>query len=247
MFCGLLNGDPPEMKTKLFPAAGQIASESTVISEGNYLKKKRRTTYKNKNGTATFVLIKKNVTYMIQHFIVRRKEVKHLMLLAGALLLGLSSCIQREKAPECYKCIEHKPKATGFSRKLNAINHSISIPKAVSMIDNFATWQDSMLQPKYRRKNILPVYETFNLQIIDSLICQKNAVGFRVYMAMDDQQQARFVLVGVDGDGNDILQNTKNDTKRSLLPAPGNPGNPGTPTSGNGGSVIVAEAGQRWP
>jgi hypothetical protein len=102
------------------------------------------------------------------------------------------------------------------------------------MIDNYAASKDSMLATSYREGNILPVYETFNLKAIDTLICQKNAIGFRIYMAMDAQRQVRFVLAGVDGDGKDIIQRKKE--------------NPGAVfTSAEDVSVLVEEAGQRWP
>lgn len=132
------------------------------------------------------------------------------------------------------KCIDNKPAPTPFATELNAINHTITLEQAQSMINNFGVVRESMLATAFTGRNVLPVSETFNLKAIDALLCQPNAVGFRVYMAMDGQQQVRFVLVGVDGDGKDIIQRS-NET-------------PGfTIESATGVSTQVYEAGQRWP
>lgn len=130
------------------------------------------------------------------------------------------------------RCIDNKPAPTPFSTDLNAINHNIDITQAITMINNFGAVRETMVSAPYNA-NTLPVYETFNLEAIDQLICQDNAVGFRVYMAMDDQQQVRFVLVGVDGDGKDIIQRTSDETLETM--------------DVSGISTMVMEAGQRWP
>lgn len=132
------------------------------------------------------------------------------------------------------KCIDNKPAPTPYSTQLKAINHEITVDQAVSMVNNFGAVRETMLLPEYAGHNVLPVSETFNLQAIDAIICQPSAVGFRVYMAMDGQRQVRFVLVGVDGDGKDIVQRT-NET-------------PGFRSeSATGVSTKVYETGQRWP
>lgn len=130
------------------------------------------------------------------------------------------------------KCIDNKPAPTPFSNTLNAIDHNITLENAVNMINNFGAVRTSMVSSPYNA-NTLPVYETFNLDAIDQLICQDNAIGFRVYMAMDDQQQVRFVLVGVDGDGKDIIQRTNED--------------PTVTHDAATHSLKIMEAGQRWP
>lgn len=134
----------------------------------------------------------------------------------------------------CVKCIDNKPAPTSFSNTLNAIDHNIPLEQAMMMIQQFNDNKDAVVSDGFGTPDVLPVYETFNLKAIDSIICQPNTIGFRVYMAMDDQQQVRFVLVGVDGDGKDVIQRVNND-----------PANIATLSSDV--SVYVAEAGQRWP
>jgi hypothetical protein len=162
-----------------------------------------------------------------------------LVLLLGTLTVVISSCMDGKSGAgggdelECTKCIDKKPAPTPFSNTLNGINHAITHAQALTMLNNFTTQGQNLLTPELRGLGTLPVYETFNLKAIDSIICQPKTIGFRVYMAMDAQQKVRFVLVGVDGDGKDVLQRKKE--------------NPAGSYSANEYSVLVEEAGQRWP
>lgn len=132
------------------------------------------------------------------------------------------------------KCIDNKPTPTPFSTQLKARNHEITVDQAVQMVNNFGVVRESMLAREFTGRNALPISETFNLEAIDAIICQPTAVGFRVYMGMDNQQQVRLVLVGVDGDGKDIVQRTTE--------------NPGFRAEAAATvSSKVYETGQRWP
>ncbi len=130
-------------------------------------------------------------------------------------------------------CLENKPAPTAFSDSLNAINHLIPINEALDMIQNFANNREAMLDPSMRGNDTMPLYETFNLQAIHDLICQPTAIGFRIYPGLDTNQKVRFVLVGVDGDGQDILQRHAVDPTRVYL--------------SEEFSNMVEESGQRWP
>lgn len=45
----------------------------------------------------------------------------------------------------------------------------------------------------------------FDAQMIDQLTSQEGAREIRIYMGEDEEGRFTFVLVGVDGDGNDLL------------------------------------------
>lgn len=169
---------------------------------------------------------------MKQHF----NNIKNSIFVLFAVIASfcVSSCTGGDGGGACTKCIDNKPAPTTFSNTLNAINHTITLDQGMTMINNFGLVRESMVSDRYIGGNTLPVYETFNLEAIDALICQPNAVGFRIYMGMDGQNQVRFVLVGVDGDGKDIIQRKTE-----------NPGIMADAASGH--SVLVYEAGQRWP
>ena len=172
-----------------------------------------------------FITVKHKI-FMTPHFIGKRNA---LISIVVAVMAILSSCTGSTDTT-CSKCIDTKPAPTAFHNTLNAINHVISVDEGSMMVNDFAIYQDSLLAPAYRGRGTLPIYETFNLKAIDSIICQKNTIGFRIYMAMDKQKKVRFVLVGVDGDGKDYLQR-KREGSRILA----------------GGSVLIEESGQRWP
>jgi hypothetical protein len=130
----------------------------------------------------------------------------------------------------CTKCVDSKPAPTPFVTTLNAINHHITLEEGASMIGNFGAVRETLLAGTTGGGASLPVYETFNLKAIDSLLCQPNVVGFRVYLAMDNQNQVRFVLTGVDGEGRDVIQRKQE-----------NPAHMAT------SDEMILEAGQRWP
>lgn len=130
----------------------------------------------------------------------------------------------------CTKCIDSKPAPTPYITTINAINHHITLDNASAMISNFGVAREGVLATALGGPNTFPVHETFNLKAIDSLICQPGVVGFRVYLALDGQNQVRFILTGVDGEGRDVVQRRQE-----------NPAHAAT------ADEMILEAGQRWP
>ncbi len=159
-----------------------------------------------------------------------KKDLFKLAALALTLSMVTACTAGTGDCDTCTKCIDSKPAPTPFITTLNAINHHITLNDATNMISNFGIAREGVLATAVGSPNAFPVYETFNLKAIDSLICQPNVVGFRVYLAMDGQNQVRFVLTGVDGEGRDVVQ------KRQENPAH-------TATA----DEMILEAGQRWP
>lgn len=129
-------------------------------------------------------------------------------------------------------CLDNKPAPTPFSTDLNAINHVISIPEAVTMVENFNAVRETMLAGGYSN-NTLPVYETFNLQPVHDILTQPTAIGFRIYLGMNNEQKVVFILTGVDGDGQDIIQRQQADPMGTYV--------------SEENSILVEEMGQRWP
>ena len=121
----------------------------------------------------------------------------------------LFSCKQTHEVVPT-SCVDNKPDSTAFSQELNKVNHVISLERALQLTDNYARNKDSILSGAYgSNKDILPDYETFNLKSIDSLVCQEETIGFRMYLGLDENKKIRLVLAGVDANGEDILQETR--------------------------------------
>lgn len=102
------------------------------------------------------------------------------------------------------KCINQKASPTSFVLALNNLNHFISLDQAVNMVKKFGTERSKFL--KSPDQDVLPVYETFNLKAIDSLICSPEVMAIRIYNATDNGLKGRFVIVGVDREGKDVIQ-----------------------------------------
>jgi hypothetical protein len=161
------------------------------------------------------------------------KMSKRGVIFTSILLLSGSQCMASMTDDGEGKCINNKPAPTIFSTALDAINHDITYTQAQNMIGNFNAVRESMLSSPYQSKNTMPIYETFNLAAIDKLICQPTAIGFRIYTAMDAENKIRFVLVGVDPDGKDIIMRRNENPDGTFLPGDV--------------SVEIEETGQRYP
>ena len=127
------------------------------------------------------------------------------LLACPALLLLLNACANGDDEPK--KCIDNNPAPTQFSTAINELNHDITLEKALSMTNKLATMQDSMLAISMKGQNILPISETFNLNVIDKIVCQPNTVAFRAYLGLDPRSnQLRLIFVGVNPKGEDIIK-----------------------------------------
>ena len=166
------------------------------------------------------------------------------LLIAGSLI----SCKEVKHEVVTQSCADTKADTTGYTKELNNINHSISLERALQLTDNYARSKDIILSGKYGdQKELLPDYETFNLQSIDSLMCQDETVGFRIYLGLDENNKIRLVLAGVDANGIDLLQETRQqkgalNTQKSMRATAAAP--PPPPSSKN---TLLLEDGQRHP
>lgn len=165
----------------------------------------------------------------------------------AAILLSSTffSCVNSSHEVVTTSCVDNKTDTTGFTKELNNINHVITLEQALKLTDNYARNKDSILSGAFgNNKDILPDYETFNLQAIDSLVCQEATVGFRMYLGLDDNKKIRLVLAGVDANGIDALQESRQEKgalkQNSMLTTAAAPPPPAK-------NSVLLEAGQRHP
>lgn len=177
-------------------------------------------------------------------FIYLKPSFAVLLLVAGSLI----SCKEPTHEVVTQSCADTKPDTTGYTKELNNINHVISLEKALQLTDNYARSKDVLLSGKYGdQKELLPDYETFNLQSIDSLMCQDETVGFRIYLGLDENNKIRLVLAGVDANGMDLLQETRQqkgafNKKNRMITTAAAPPPPATSKN-----TLLLEDGQRHP
>jgi len=139
-------------------------------------------------------------------------------------------------------CVDEKDYNSEYAKQLNSINHFISAEEGMKYTQSFERAEQAILSGQYKGDSTLfASYETFNLKAIDSLLCQQNAVGFRIYTGLDDKGKIHYVLVGVRSDGTDVLQS--NGKTGALL----QPLNGAAKVESASGAELVLEAGQRHP
>jgi hypothetical protein len=152
------------------------------------------------------------------------------LLVQGVLTAALLTACQEQK---------HGTGEIPYDQR-NAQRHVISVSKAVELTKRYRQGKIELLRqlrsPDYLDKSFsMPEAEMFNRDAIALLLNQKGAKGMRIYVGQDDKGLIRFVLVGVDAKGEDIIG--KRDTlKRMAYTA-----------SSEGSSAIILEVGQRCP
>lgn len=161
--------------------------------------------------------------------------------------IGLLSCKDGTHEVVTTSCVDAKPDTTAYSKELNSVNHVITLERALQLTDNYARNKDSILSGTYgNNKDILPDYETFNLKAIDSLVCQEETIGFRMYLGLDENKKIRLVLAGVDANGVDILQETRR--SKGMLKQNGmSPVAAAPPPPPQDKNTLLLESGQRHP
>ena len=125
--------------------------------------------------------------------------------------------------------------------KAKAQVHVIPADIAKQLTANFRKGQAELgrqlKDPTYLEKSFsMPLAESFNRDAIALLLNQKGAKGMRIYLGQDAKGIVRMVLVAVDERNNDIIGKNGKVMKFTSLD-----------DSGDDGSGIVLEAGQRCP
>ena len=81
----------------------------------------------------------------------------------------------------------------------------ISLQTAVTMTTRFRQERENILNSSYQNQNILPLCETFDRDVLDSVLGQEGCVGLRIYYGMMEGDQVHAIIVGVDENNEDML------------------------------------------
>lgn len=184
---------------------------------------------------------------MKSSFAFYKRNFATLMLITFTLTAGLFSCKTgggNNQGEPCKVCLDEKQDTTAFSNQLNAINHFVSVDSALVWTRNFQNQYQSIIDGKHIGDTaFLPITETFNLKIVDSIIAQPSTIGLRIYLGLKSDNKVHVILAGVDANGRDAIrdalgQNTGNNNGTTMLrfAAPPPPG-----------KVYLGEDAQRHP
>lgn len=163
-------------------------------------------------------------------------------MIAFFLLTGIAIIIS------CNSKFPPKAPDTGtYGETLWKIDHFIKNERALQLISNFKSNKEAILNGRYSNNaKVLFDHETFNLRDISELLKTKGCIGLRINMGMDENNQVRLVLIGVDKDGREIVADggigSTNDPDRASRTGVGGAGIAAPPA----GSSYV-ETGQREP
>lgn len=84
------------------------------------------------------------------------------------------------------------------------ITHRISLQKAKEMTARYNSNKNAVIKKEYEGKIFMDC-ETFNREAFDAVLAQEGCVGVRIYFSMNEDLSIRTIIVGVNGDNQDIL------------------------------------------
>ena len=93
----------------------------------------------------------------------------------------------------------------------------IPLAEAITMTSTFRKQKELILNPIYQGKNILPICETFDRTLFDSILLQPGCAGIRLYFAMDNLLKIHAVMVGVNENNEDMLPSNEMDNTIQII------------------------------
>ncbi|HEV7783333.1 MAG TPA: hypothetical protein VGO58_18785 [Chitinophagaceae bacterium] len=88
------------------------------------------------------------------------------------------------------------------------MNQFISLETAVEMTSLYRQEKENILDPAYRNQNILARSETFDREVLDTLLAKTGCASVRIYYGMDKSLKIHAILVAVNENNEDILPST---------------------------------------
>ena len=81
----------------------------------------------------------------------------------------------------------------------------ISLTEAHNMTTLYRQYRETILEPEYQSQDILAISETFDKADVETVLGHSGCEGLRVYYGMDENFRVHAILVGVNGDNEDML------------------------------------------
>lgn len=87
----------------------------------------------------------------------------------------------------------------------------ITLANAVTLTTKCRSEKIDILKTEYQENNIIFTCETFEKEDFETLLAKDECVGIRIYTGMDTEMRLRAIVVGVDGNNEDILPENDSD------------------------------------
>jgi hypothetical protein len=96
-------------------------------------------------------------------------------------------------------------------------DHSIPLTEAVAMTRKYREEKDKILDTPYKGSGILPFYESFDRESILALLAEPSCAGIRIYLGMDENMLVKVIIVGTDGNEQDILPSNSTEVSEKIV------------------------------
>lgn len=87
----------------------------------------------------------------------------------------------------------------------SGVTHFISLSQAIAMTKKFRDEKENILIPELHGMGILPICESFNREVFDTILGQNGCMGIRCYLGMGPDLKVRLIIVGVNAENEDML------------------------------------------
>jgi hypothetical protein len=81
----------------------------------------------------------------------------------------------------------------------------ITLSEAVAMTALYRSNREIILKTEYQGQALLPLAETFDRAVFDTVLAKSGCAGLRIYFGMAEDLRVHTLIVGVDADGRDII------------------------------------------
>ena len=86
--------------------------------------------------------------------------------------------------------------------------HVISLEQAVDMTRRYRENREQILSEEFKGSDVLALSETFSKKALAAFFENENCEYIRVYFGMDKEMKVHSILVGADGNNEDLLPET---------------------------------------